>query len=192
MLRAVRRDTKDPALVSLIEQEADLPAPRTDHIRGLGVTPDVGWKAGYEAAGVAQDASYFLNKTLVIAAATGAQYVPGAKVDARLYDRKLERAVAELTRRARLEVRLAPALVVAELPFLEHLTPDLLVRVRESEEALTDWRAGLRATAPLIQSSTADGAAFVAEAQSIFQDHYLPEANRVRRAVDASLTLQRL
>lgn len=189
ILSAARHDVADAEFMSAMRQPIDGPAPRADQIRGLGVTPHGGWTPGEEDRGEAQGTSYFLNKTLAIADQTGSLYVPPAATDANLFDVRIKRTVEEL-RRKQVELRLAPALMSVDLPFLQEIDRRTLLAIRKDEAAFADWRAELRTVVRLIVSRPSEGEAFEAEAREVLNDALLPKVHEVEQMVSRSQTLK--
>jgi hypothetical protein len=190
ILTAVRHDNRDAELAAAIANPVDVMPPRSDHLRGFGMTPNMGWKPGQEQRALVQDPSYFLNKTLAIADAISARYVPPAATDAALLDVKLKRLGEELKRHS-IELKLAPALASAALPFLEELDPKVLLAIRSNEEAFDSWRRELRIAVRAIQAVPSSGEAFAREAREILNDALLPSAREVSRTVSTSSVLKR-
>jgi hypothetical protein len=189
ILTAVRHDVRDPRFVEAARNPIDEPAPRGDNIRGLGVTPTNGWEPGEEARGDSQDAAYFLNKTLAIAEATSSLYVPPAATDAHLLETRGVQVQKELRRKG-VELRLAPALISAELPFLGEVDPDTILAIRRDEPSFADWRAELRNAVRAIGATTTSGEAFEAEAKEVLQDALLPKAREVARTIRSSAAIR--
>jgi hypothetical protein len=189
ILTAVRHDVGDEEFVSVVRRPIDEPAPRSDHVRGMAVVPEGGWARGEESRGDAQDAAYFLNKTLAVMDGSGSLYVPPAATDAKLFELRADRVVAEL-RRHRVDLHLARALANAHLPFLGDLDPKTLLAVRRDEQAFADWRAELRSAVRTISSRPSDGDEFDSEAKQVMQDLLLPKAHEVKRLTSTSAALR--
>jgi len=193
ILTAVRYDSRDDELASLMANPLDLPVSRSDHIRGLTVSPPGGWSAGQEQRALVQDPAYFLNKTLAIADAVGGRYVPPAATDAALLELKLRRLGAELKRRAgSIDLAMVSALESAQLPFLEDLDAKTLVGIRANEEAFDDWRREPRTVVRSIEAQPTEGAAFAQESSEILRDALLPRAREVSSAVSTSAVLKKV
>jgi hypothetical protein len=190
LLSAVRFDVKDNRLADLVDSlnRAGDPPARSNFVRGAGVTPSGGVAKGHEARALVQDPSYYFHKTVAISAAMSAHYVPTSGADAALLEYRLrqlgERLSAKTNRNA--ELRLLPALVAAELPFLQEVDPALLLTIREDALAFQEWRVELRNAVRVVESLPSEGAVFEAEARDVLRDSLLPRAAAVRKAVSLS------
>ncbi len=189
ILSAVRHDGRDETLAALIAGAADGPPPRSDRIRGMDVTPHGGVIPADAVRAVVQNPSYFLNKTLGIAAATHSRYMPPAPTDAALLDYRMMKLGDELHRKDT-DLQVVSGLAAAELPFLGALDAATIAAIRSDEAAFADWRAELRNTARVIESSPSDGEVFAAEAREVLSDALLPRAHEVQRAVSRSSVMK--
>ncbi len=188
ILSAVRHDVQNAEFVQLVSNPTDVEPPRSDQIRGMDVMPDDGVAVGHEMRAVGQNPSYFLNKTLAIADATGSLYVPPAATDAALFDYRIRSLVSDLTRK-NIDLQVAAGLTTTDLPFLGSLDPATLVAIRRDEAAFADWRRELRSIGRLIQSTPADGAAFAREANEVLSDALMPRVHEIEKAVARSTVM---
>lgn len=189
ILTAVRHDAQDADLAALIEQAADQPPPRTDHIRGADVTPPGGVAPADHLRAVSQNPAYFLNKTAFIASATGSRYVPPAATDAALWNYRVSKLATELKRKD-IDLQVVSALSSTELPFLGSLDAKTILDVHRDEQAFSDWRAELRAVARTIEAAPSAGQAFVDEASEVIADVLVPRAREIERAISRSAILK--
>jgi hypothetical protein len=191
---AVNRDVRDSDLSRLITQltESGTPPARSNFIRGADVTPTGGVASGNEKRATVQNPAYYFEKTMAIAAATGSRYVAPSAGDAAMLEFRLKRLGERLSTKTKgnTEMRMLPALVTSELPFLDSPDPHLLMSIRDNESAFQDWRAELRDAVRLIDSLPSEGNTFAEEARAVLQDRLLPRANEVRRVVSTSRTMR--
>lgn len=191
---AVQHDVQDDELHELIVRLlADgTPPARSNHIRGLGVTPRGGVARGYEHRAVVQNPSYYLEKTLAIADASRSHYVPPDPGDAALLEYRLRQLGDNLSTKTNrnVELRLIPALVNSELPFFADVEVSTILAIREEEEAFQSWRADLRHAIRQIESLPSEGESFAQEARDILRDTLLPRAAEVSRAVSRSVAMR--
>lgn len=188
ILAAVRHDVKDHQLAALISQSDESP-PRSDHLRGMEVTPDGGVTAADALRAQVQNPAYFLNKTLAIGAATSSTYVPPATIDAALFAHRLRKTGEESQRRG-VHLRVLGSLAATDLPFLSGLDAQTLVAIRGSEQAFADWRAQLRMIARTVRFSPADGDAFVEEARDVMADALGPRGTELAKVVSRSAVMR--
>jgi hypothetical protein len=191
ILTAVRHDVRDAELIQRIREPIDLQAVTADYSRGLQLNLQGAGSVfpGDESRLIAQNPSYFLNKTIALADATGSRYTPPAATDTSLYHRRLERAGDELSRRAELDLRVASALTRTELPFVTEIDARTLVEIRQQEDAFGQWRAQLRTVVKQIESAPESGQ-FADEAKEAFDDGFAAVAAEVRRAGSRSQVLR--
>ena len=191
---AVSKDIRDGELFSLIADlnDAGTPPTRANNIRGAEVTPTGGFAPGNELRAVIQNPAFYFEKSLAIADATNARYVTSWAADAQLLEWRLMRLGQRLSSKTNgnTELRMTPALVHAELPFLNDLNPGLLLNIRANEPAFEDWRTDLRNAVRFIDSLPSEGQEFETEARHVLRDHMLPRAEEVRRAVSASTAMR--
>jgi hypothetical protein len=190
ILSAVRHDVQSTEFAQLVANPADVAPPRSDQIRGMDVVPGGGIVAGHEMRAIGQNASYFLNKTLAIADATGSLYVPPAATDAALFDYRIRLLAQDLASRS-IDLQVAASLATADLPFLGGLDPATLVAIRQDEAAFADWRAELRTIGRLIQSTPSDGPAFAREANEVLSDALMPRVHEIEKAVARSTVMKK-
>jgi hypothetical protein len=189
ILTAVRHDVQSAEFVQLVANPADVAPPRTDQIRGMDIMPEDGVAAGDEMRAVGQNPSYFLNKTLAIADATGSLYVPPAATDAALLDYRVRLLARDLASK-NVDLQVAAGLTTADLPFLGSLDPATLVAIRQDEVAFADWRRELRTIGRLIQSTPAEGAAFARESNEVLTDALMPRVHEIEKAVARSAVMK--
>ncbi len=189
ILTAVRHDSQSAQFVALVTDPADVAPPRSDQIRGMDIVPEGGVGAGHEMRAVAQNPSYFLNKTLAVADATSSLYVPPAATDATLLDYRVGLLGRELAGK-NVDLQVTAALASADLPFLGGLDPATLVAIRRDEVAFADWRSELRTIARLINRTPAEDTAFAHEAGAALSDALLPRVHEIQRAVARSAVMR--
>lgn len=89
-----------------------------------------------------------------------------------------------------IDLRVVHALETVELPILTDIPLGTFIKIRESEEAFSDWRAELRlATHHLTMA--AEKQQFTKDAQAILTDMLMLKANEVRATLSRSAALQR-
>ncbi len=191
ILVAVRHDLEDAEFLRRLKEPVDLPPVNADFARGLNLELKGarGAVAADAARVIAQNPSFYLNKTLAFAEATGSRYTPPAATDLALYERRLERVGEELSRKANLDLRVAAALSRSQLPFIRDMSSRTLVEIRQQDEAFDDWRAELRTAVRQIETAPASED-FADEAKEVFSDCIAPRAAEVRRALDRSAVLR--
>jgi hypothetical protein len=191
---AVSKDIRDEDLFNLIADlnDAGTPPTRANNIRGAEVTPSGGIARGNEMRSIVQNPAFYFEKSLAIADAANARYVTPWAADAALLEWRLMRLGQRLSSKTNgnSELRMTPALVHAELPFLNDIDPGLLLRIRANEQSFEDWRSELRNAVRLIDSLPSEGQAFETEARHVLQDHLRPRAEEVRKAVSASTVMR--
>jgi hypothetical protein len=94
-----------------------------------------------------------------------------------------------LNQASNLDVLVAEALAAVDLPMLSGLPVDTFLKIRESEDAFTAWRADLRLTGRMLGEIT-DRRTFVEDAQTLFEDVLVPRADAVRRSFSRSAALR--
>jgi hypothetical protein len=191
LLTAVRHDVTDDELMRRIREPIDLPPVTADFSRGLhlDLRGAGGPVPGDESKSVVQNPSYYLNKTLAIADAASARYIPPSATDFALYARRLQRTSQELSRRANLDLSVAAGLSRTELPLLEELDLRTLVELRRTEEAFEAWRTQLRTAVRQIESGP-ETEQFKEEAKEVLEDCLSAVAADVRRAQSRSHLLR--
>lgn len=176
ILTAVRHDIRDPCFVESARHPIDERPAVSDHFRRSPIELKLGqWKGG-DTKAVAQDPSYFLNRTLAIADALSARYVPATLTDQALLEAKLQQLPSR-----NLDMMVNSALASAKLPFFRNLDAAVLLRIRSNEESFEDWRSDLRHTIRTIESNVGDGRQFVLEARQVLSDVLIPRANELKR-----------
>ena len=186
---AIRYDVRDPEFSKAVSEPIDLPLPRGDQVRGMAITPSGGWSPGHAQRALTQDPSYFLNKTLLIQQQSGALYVPPYASDAALLDVRLRRVGEELASEG-VDFSVAPSLVSAQLPFIEGVDVQTLLKIRTDEAHFEDWRRTLRTVVRQIRLLPADGDEFRREAKEVLEDALLPQVAAIQRRTKASSVLR--
>jgi hypothetical protein len=129
---------------------------------------------------------------MAVAAELNAEYIPAAGAESAFLVHRLQqlgdRLQIKTNRNA--ELRILPGLYAADLPFLQDLNADLMLAIREDEEAFADWRSELRNTVRIIESLPSDRTNFEAEARDVLNDRLMPRANEVQRAVSRSQVMR--
>lgn len=189
ILSAVRHDVGSDEFLHIVANPIDQPPPRSDHIRGMDIAPSDGVRLGHENQAISQNPSYFLNKTLGIANATGSRYVPPAATDAALLEYRVRSLGMDLARRD-IDLQVTAALTATDLPFLGDLDVTTLLAIRQDEAAFVDWRAELRGIARLLEGTPSEGAAFTHEAKEVISDALLPRAREIQRVVARSAVMK--
>lgn len=177
IMSAVRHDVRDTGFADLVRNPIDEALPRADSIRGGQVSVGSPARTIDAQRSLVQDPSYFLNKTLAIAAHSSSLYVPPAATDLALFEHR----ISELKVRQRLELDVIPALVAAELPFFEGVPSRTLLDIRKNESSLDDWRRELRNAIRSIEVSRTVGLDFHAEARDVLNDCLVPQAREVQK-----------
>jgi hypothetical protein len=180
ILTAVRHDSRDEAVEAAIANEIDLPVVTSDATRGLRVTPTSGWKENHKRRAAVQDASYSLNKTIAIAHATEARYVPPSLTDMELLKAKIGRLSYEMGKTER-ELKIALALGAVELPYFSNLEARTLAKIHDSEDAFIAWRTELSNFARNIESSPQQPGDFAEEVRDTMRGDLSRRAKEVTR-----------
>lgn len=182
-MTSVRHDVRSREMQSAVAGAAAAgdPVPTWDNIRGLNVLPVGGLRASDEPWQW-QHEFFYLAKTLAVADAAGATYVPPTDGDLAVL-----RVKAAQAQRAVVGDR-QPLELLAEVARV--LVPDLqldartAVAMRTSEEAFDDWHRGLRSLARAMDNTTE-------ELRGRVEDELLPKVRRVERAIDRSAIARR-
>ncbi len=192
ILSAVRHDLRNDAFLEAVQAPVDVQPVTRNSTRGMQQSLS-------GAGGLASDKdrrleiggnpSYYLNKTLAVAAAAGAAYVPPSATDWRLFELRCQAATNELRRITGTDLKVLAALHASELPLLDGLTLDAVSTLRIKEGAMEDWRIALRQAARGLSTVPADGADFAADSAQVLQDALGPVERRVR---DEAKSIRRL
>lgn len=181
ILSATRHDLRDDELLRRIESPLDEPATTSDVTQGSQLSrPDPLTERDRRIA-VMGNASYYLNKTVAIADALGASYVPHSRTAWSLFEVRAQRAARELQAKG-IDLKVAAALNESSLPLLADLDAATLVRARQDEEAFEAWRRALRRAVRQVRAGV-NQSEFAAEASDVLRDELDPLAEEVRRAV---------
>lgn len=191
VISAVRHDLRDAEFTRLIENPIDLPPPRSDQIRGMEVSAGPAVRPEDHLREIAQNSAYYLNKTIALAAESGSRYVPPAATDWQLYQYRLNKLGAELRGSAKLDLTVIGSLQTAALPYLADVPTDHLLKIRENEAALEDFRRLLRRAVRQLETSPQEGDAFASEARAVLSDSLEPVAEDVRQTVSRSAVLKK-
>lgn len=180
ILTATIRTFQDPEFGALVSSPIDeLPLTRDD-LRGFPVKsprPKTPFDAALQDFG---GAAYYLNRTIAIADAFHASYVPPSATDWALYEHRLGDAIASLPHGLDLDLRVMAALGRARLPLLDNVDLETMVKIRQGEEAFEDWRRELRVAGRAIEMSTTDPAHFAAEGREVLDDLLQPMVAAVK------------
>jgi hypothetical protein len=65
-----------------------------------------------------------------------------------------------------------------------------MLAIRENESAFAEWRTELRNTVRLIEALPSEGTTFEAEARDVLNDHLMPRALEVQKAVSLSQAMK--
>ena len=191
VISAVRHDLRDAGFTGLIENPIDLPPPRSDQIRGMEVSAGVAVRPEDRLREISQNSAYYLNKTIALAAESGSRYVPPAATDWRLYEYRLDKLGAELRGSAKLDLTVIGSLQTSELPYLADVSTDQILKVRQNEAPLEDFRRLLRRAVRQLETSPQEGDAFASEAKAVLADSLEPVAQDVRETVSRSAVLKK-
>jgi hypothetical protein len=132
-------------------------------------------------------AAFYLARTVAIADAFGAAYVPPSATDWVLSENRIEALLAPaLERRAEVNLRVVSALSRSELPLLRGVDARAIAAIHDNEESFEDWRRALRRAVRQIESSTTAGSAFEEEGREVLEDELGPMAEEVAKAVSRS------
>ncbi|HTB49678.1 MAG TPA: hypothetical protein VK701_01750 [Solirubrobacteraceae bacterium] len=186
---AVRHMIKDDEYRALLASPIDRPP----------LTQDDGTRVSFSVAAPrtrsdqlmqeAGDAAYYLARTLAVAGAAGASYLPPSGTEWALYEQRLRVLGQTLRRETRRDLYVAPALSSSDLPLLHALDPSTLVAARAQEEAFEDWRTALRRATQHIRTLPSDGEEFVSEARDVLADELGPVSKEVAQATRRSKVL---
>jgi len=156
------------------------PVPSWDTIRGLNVVPASGLRDSDEPWQY-QHEFFYLAKTLAVADAAGATYVPSTEPELDLLRIKATQAGrAVVGPRQPLEMLAEVARVLVPDFALDARTA---VAMRSSEEAFDDWHRGLRSIARAPEGP-------VQEMRERVEDELLPMVRRVAQATDRSSVMR--
>lgn len=137
------------------------------------------------------DSAYYLARTLAMAEASYAAYMPPSATEWALYEQRIRRLPTDLSRRTRLDLTVAPALVSSDLVYFQGLSNRDLLAIREDEESFEHWRASLRRATRQISELPSEGEDFAAEARDVLTDHLDEAAGEVRQATSRRSALKR-
>jgi hypothetical protein len=137
------------------------------------------------------DAAYYLSRSIAMAEASYASYLPPSATEWAIYEQRLQQLGTVLERAHKLDLTVAPALVQSNLPYFTGLSAADVLAARRDEESFEHWRASLRKASRDINALPSDGEAFVSEAKDVLQDHLAETADEVRSATSRSATLKR-
>ncbi len=177
LLSAVRNDLRNDRFVRAADEPIDVKPVTADFSRGIrlelqgagGLVSDKDRRLQ-----IAGNPSYYLNKTLAVAASAGASYMPPSATDWALYQTRIDAAAIELRRASEIDLKVMAALHTSELPLLDELSLETVARLRTEEGLLEDWRASLRQAARGLQTVPVEGAAFVSDSRQVLEDMLLP------------------
>ncbi|HWB69901.1 MAG TPA: hypothetical protein VG518_07975, partial [Solirubrobacterales bacterium] len=140
---AVRHLLADDEYLKLLENPIDHPALTQDE----GTSAQFFVKARNAREDRLQrygDAAYYLARSIALADAAYASYLPPSGTEWAIYRQRLQRLGSSLRTGDRLELRVTPALVSSELPYFRNLSSADLIAARGNEESFELWRAGIR------------------------------------------------
>lgn len=187
---AVRHLLSDDEYLRLLDQPIDRPALTQDDGPGILflTRPQTAADARIQQYG---DAAYYLSRSIAMADASYASYLPPSGTEWAIYQQRLTRLGRALERSHELDLTVAPALVQSDLPYFKGLSgPDVLA-ARRDDEGFEHWRMGLRTATRQINNLPSDGETFVGEAQDVLKDHLEETAAEVRKATSRSAALKR-
>jgi hypothetical protein len=182
LMTAVRHDVRSSDMQAVVADAlaAGDPVPSWDTIRGLNVLPSSGLRDSDEPWRF-QHEFFYLGKTLAIADAAGAKFVPPTESELKLLRIKANQAGrAAVLGRQPLEMLAEVARVLVPDFQLDARTA---VAMRTSEDAFDDWHRGLRSLAR-------GGEAPIEELRERVEDELLPQVRRLRLATDHSTTMR--
>lgn len=182
LMTSVRHDVRSSQMQAAVAnaQVAGDPVPSWDTIRGLNVEPSSGLRDSDEPWRF-QHEFFYLGKTLAVADAAGATYVPPTASELKLLRVKADQAGrAVLVGRQPLEMLAEVARVLVPDFQLDARTA---VAMRNSEDAFDDWHRELRSLARGPEGP-------VEELRERVEDALLPQVRRVRLATDRSATMR--
>ena len=177
LLSAVRHDLRNDRFVRAADKPIDVKPVTADFARGVrlelqgagGLVSDKDRRLQ-----VAGNPSYYLNKTLAVAASSGASYMPPSATDRALYETRIDAATTELRRTSELDLRVMAALHTSELPLLDQLSLETVARLRAEEGLLEDWRTSLRQATRSLRTIPIQGASFASDSRQVLEDMLLP------------------
>lgn len=137
------------------------------------------------------DAAYYLARSIAVADAAYASYLPPSATEWAIYEQRLARMGEALGRRKRIDLTVAPALSQSKLPYFCGLSDLDIVGARSDDESFEKWRASLRSATRAITSLPANSESFAEEAREVLEDSLGPAADEVRRMTSRSATLKR-
>jgi hypothetical protein len=118
-----------------------------------------------------------------------ARFLPSDEFTWRNFMESLDHVDREL-RESKVELKVVPSLVAAQLPILEGVAPSTLTKIREDDEAFAEWRAVLRTVVRNIEETPFVDRDFEVEARSAISDALEPAAAAVRRSMAKSRVLR--
>jgi hypothetical protein len=187
---AVRHLLADDQYLEILEHPVDHPALTQDEGTSalFLVQPRTAKDARLQNYG---DAAYYLSRSIALADAAYASYLPPSGTEWAIYQQRLERLGASLRTRERLDLTVTPALVHSKLPYFKDLTSADLVAVRGNEESFDHWRSSLRTATRQITALPSAGEEFAEEAREVLSDALDEVAAEVRQATSRSAALKR-
>jgi hypothetical protein len=185
---AVRHMVRDDDYRSLLANPIDRAPLMRDETTGvrIQVQPRTRADAVMQEAG---EPAYYLARTLALAMAADASYLPPSATEWAIYEQRLGVLQRSLPREERQHLHVLPALASCSLPFLQGLDPKTVAAVRSNEEAMDDWRGALRRATRNISALPSTGETFAAEARDVLADELGPVAREVERATRRSAVL---
>jgi hypothetical protein len=191
VLSAVRHMISDERFRHAVEQPVDGPPLTSDEAHGFRVLTEPLKSRADVLNQNFGPVAFYLARTLAIAEASGASYLPPSATDWALYENRLERVLAPaLDRRAHVDLRVASAVGRSELPLLQGLDSSIVAKIHADEAAFEDWRRALRRFVKHVETSTSEGAAFEAESRQVLDDELTPMVEEVVKAVRRSRVLR--
>jgi hypothetical protein len=125
--------------------------------------------------------AYYLNKTLAVASAAHALYMPPSATDWAIYEARVAAGARELKRVNALDLKVLAALHSSRLPLFEGIELATVSRAREDHDAFGEWRAALRRAARGLQQLPIEGAAFEADSRQLLEDELAPAQKAVEK-----------
>jgi hypothetical protein len=187
---AVRFLLADGDYLALVDQPVDRPPLTWDQ----GMHAQILTQPRTKADALIQqygDAAHYLSRSIAVADAAYASYVPPSATEWAIYQQRLNRLGEVLDRKQRLDLTVAPALVQSKLPYFKGLADANLLGIRSNEESFENWREKLRSATRQITSLPGEGAPFADEARDVLKDALAEAASEVREATSRSSALRR-
>lgn len=166
----VRKDILDLSMLDIIQGEYIDPPAQSDILRGMGITPEGGFRPVDNARAAIESPAIYFNSVMAVADATDSRFLPTADSDFALVRHRISNA-GKLNRTIRDGLAVG-SLHRVLLPGFEQFSFDTICDIRRSESSFADWRDGIRELADgdsLINSSDfADYGDIMAERLAVY------------------------